>query len=97
MELTPDDVKRVAELARIELTEDETRAFVKDLNDILRYVNRLQQVDTEGVEPAYHVVPLENVMRVDCVTPSLPVDEALDGTTGRSGDYFKVPRILDVD
>jgi aspartyl-tRNA(Asn)/glutamyl-tRNA(Gln) amidotransferase subunit C len=97
MELTSDDVRRVAELARIELTEDETRALVKDLNEILRFVNSLQQVDTEGVEPAYHVVPLENVMREDRVAPSLPVDEALADAPERSGDYFRVPRILEVD
>lgn len=97
MQLTSDDVRRVAELARIELTEEETRAFVKDLNEILRFVNGLQQLDTDGVEPAYQVVPLENVMREDCVTSSLSVDEALSNVPGRSGDYFKVPRILDVD
>jgi aspartyl-tRNA(Asn)/glutamyl-tRNA(Gln) amidotransferase subunit C len=97
MELTPDDVRRVAELARIQLTEDETRAFVRDLNDILKFVNGLQQVDTEGVEPTYHAVARENVMREDCVEPSLSTDEALSNAPDRSGDYFRVPRILEVD
>lgn len=97
MGLTLDDVRRLAELARLELTEDEMRALVKELNGILRYADRLQQLDTNGVEPTLHAVPLENVLREDCVRPSLPVDETLSNAPDRSGDYFRVPRVLETD
>ncbi len=97
MELTMDDIRHVARLARLELSDEEMKAFGKVLSDILGFVGRLQQLETDGVEPTSHVVPLENVMRDDCVKPSLSVDEALANAPDRSDDYFRVPRILEVD
>lgn len=97
MRLTLDDIRHVARLARLSLTEDELRSFENDLNSILRYVEQLQQVDTEGVEPTSHAVRLENVMREDQVEPSLPVDEALANAPDRSDDYFRVPRVLEIE
>lgn len=97
MEFSLDEVRHVAELARLELTEEEVRAFVKDLSDILRYVDKLQQLDTSDVEPTLHVVPLQNVMREDRVLPSLSVDEVMSNAPDRSGDFFRVPRILETD
>jgi aspartyl-tRNA(Asn)/glutamyl-tRNA(Gln) amidotransferase subunit C len=95
--LTLDDIRHVARLARLSLTEDELKSFESDLNNILRYVEQLREVDTEGVEPTSHAVRLENVMREDRVEPSLPVDEALANAPDRSDDYFRVPRILETE
>lgn len=97
MGLTLDDIRHVARLARLSLTEDELKSFESDLNNILRYVEQLREVDTEGVEPTSHAVRLENVMREDRVEPSLPVDEALANAPDRSDDYFRVPRILETE
>ena len=67
------------------------------LNRILDYVDQLNEVDTEGLEPLAHPLPLSNVFREDVPTPSLPVDAALQNAPNRLADFFGVPAVFDTD
>lgn len=84
----------LSELARIALTDEESRRLEQELQTILDYVSQLNTVDTEGVEPTYHVLPVTNVFREDAVEPSLPVEDALANAPDRSGTSFRVPRVI---
>jgi aspartyl-tRNA(Asn)/glutamyl-tRNA(Gln) amidotransferase subunit C len=95
MALSPDDVRWVAHLARLELSEAELEMMARQLSSILDYVNQLQQVNTEGVEPLAHPLPLQNVFRADEPAPSLSVDEALANAPDRRGPFYAVPAVLD--
>lgn len=93
--ITPEDVEHVARLARLALTDAEKRRIREELASILAYVDTLRSLDTAGVEPTAHVVPLVNVMREDEPGPCLPADAALGGAPDRSDAFFRVPRILE--
>jgi aspartyl-tRNA(Asn)/glutamyl-tRNA(Gln) amidotransferase subunit C len=95
MSLTADQVRWVAHLARLELSAAELEMMTPQLNAILEYVNQLQRVATEGVEPLAHPLPLHNVFRDDEPAPSLPVAEALANAPDRHGDFYAVPAVLD--
>ena len=95
MELPREVVERVARLARIRLSEEETEAFARQLGDVLVYMERLGQVDTEGVTPLSHVIDLENVFRDDEVRPSLPAEDVLGNAPRHGGGLFLVPRVID--
>ena len=84
-------VKRIAKVARLELTEDEIEKFTKQLKVILEAFRELDDVDTEGVEPSFHPQKLSNVLREDQATPWSW--DPLDNTEHREGRYFKGPRI----
>jgi len=94
-EITRKDVVYVSDLARIKLTEHETQDMVRQLTSIIRYMEKLNELDTENVEPTAHILPIQNVMREDKVRPSLPVDEATGIAPFKSHDMFKVPRIIE--
>jgi aspartyl-tRNA(Asn)/glutamyl-tRNA(Gln) amidotransferase subunit C len=94
MPLTQEEVLHVAELARLSLGPDEVEMFTRQLNDILRYVEQLQELDTEGVTPMSHVVPVYNVLRDDEVQPGLDRDQALENAPAREGGAFLVPRVI---
>jgi aspartyl-tRNA(Asn)/glutamyl-tRNA(Gln) amidotransferase subunit C len=85
----------VARLARLALTDDEIERMREQLDAILAYIDKLRELDVEGVEPTAHAVPLVNVMRDDQVTPSLPQDVALANAPDRAGEFFRVPRIIE--
>lgn len=94
--LSDDDVRKIAALARIELSPDDVAMFARQLGDILAYVNALQQVDTTGIEPTSHPLPLDQIWRADEPVASLDRTRLLDGapaTTPSSG-LFKVPKVL---
>jgi aspartyl-tRNA(Asn)/glutamyl-tRNA(Gln) amidotransferase subunit C len=95
MALTPEQVRWVAHLARLELDDAALDKMARQLSDILAYVDQLRQVDTEGVEPLAHPLPLHNVFRDDEPAPSLPVDEALANAPDRRGDFYGVPAVLE--
>lgn len=95
MSLTLDDVKKVAKLARLELPEPTLVKMADQLNRILDYVDQLKQVNTDGVEPLAHPLPVANVFRGDEPLPSLPVDAALQNAPVRAGDFFGVPAVFD--
>jgi aspartyl-tRNA(Asn)/glutamyl-tRNA(Gln) amidotransferase subunit C len=95
MALTVDDVRWVAHLARLTLSDAELETMTRQLSAILDYVNQLQQVDTEKIEPLAHPHELANVFRDDAPAPSLPVADALANAPDRRGDYYGVPAVLD--
>jgi aspartyl-tRNA(Asn)/glutamyl-tRNA(Gln) amidotransferase subunit C len=95
MSLSLDEVRWIAHLARLELTPAELETMTRDLSGIVDYVNQLQQVDTNGVEPLAHALDVQNVVREDEAAPSLPVDAALANAPDRRGDFFAVPAVLE--
>jgi aspartyl-tRNA(Asn)/glutamyl-tRNA(Gln) amidotransferase subunit C len=88
-------VRKVAKLARLELTETEITQFAGQLSAILEYVEKLNELDTENVEPLAHCLPVKNCFRRDQVKDSLSTEKTLANTSQRDGDFFKVPKILD--
>jgi aspartyl-tRNA(Asn)/glutamyl-tRNA(Gln) amidotransferase subunit C len=93
--ITQEDVEHVAELARLELTAAEKEQFIAQLNQILTYMEKLNELDTTGVEPTSHVIPLSNVLREDEVRPSLDREAVLQNAPEESHFFFKVPRIIE--
>ena len=89
------EVKKVAKLARLELTETELEEFTSQLSAILDYVAKMNELDTENVEPLAHCLPISNVFRQDIVKPSLGTEKALANAPERDNEFFKVPKILD--
>jgi aspartyl-tRNA(Asn)/glutamyl-tRNA(Gln) amidotransferase subunit C len=95
MSLTTDQVRWVAHLARLQLSDADLQTLTRQLSGIVDYVAQLQQVNTDGVEPLAHVADLNNVFRADEPAPSLPVPEALANAPQRQGDFYGVPAVLD--
>jgi aspartyl-tRNA(Asn)/glutamyl-tRNA(Gln) amidotransferase subunit C len=89
------DIARVANLARIALTDEELAAYAAQLENILEHAERVQALPTEGVEPTSHPLPVVNAFRPDEVTGSLDREDALAGAPEVENGYFRVPRILD--
>jgi aspartyl-tRNA(Asn)/glutamyl-tRNA(Gln) amidotransferase subunit C len=95
MSITRDDVRWIAHLARLDLTEAELATLTPQLSAILDYVQQLQQINTTGVEPLAHPLPVQNVFRADEPAPSLSVDEALANAPRCVGDFYGVPAVFD--
>ena len=89
------DVKYIANLARIRLDEERIKDFSRQLNDIISYMEKLNNVDTRNTPPTTHPLPLKNVFREDEVKASLPVDKALANAPKRKDSFFKVPKIIE--
>ena len=94
MEVTPELVKRVAANARLKLKDEEIRKFAAEMQDILKDFEKLAQVDTEGLEPSFHPIPIKNVSREDIVGECVDREEALALTPHRTDKYFKGPKVL---
>jgi aspartyl-tRNA(Asn)/glutamyl-tRNA(Gln) amidotransferase subunit C len=90
-----EDVEHVAELARLDLTSAEKEQFITQLNSILTYIEKLNELDTRDVEPTSHVLPMSNVFRDDEVRPSIDRAEVLRNAPEESHFFFKVPRIIE--
>lgn len=88
------DIRYVAELARIELTDDEVERFGKQLGDLLEHVNALAELDTASVPATAQVIESRNVAREDRVTPCLEREVVLAQAPQRQGGFFRVPRII---
>ena len=88
-------VEHVARLTRLALSEAELERMRAELNSILAHLDTLKALDTEGVEPTSHALPLVNVMREDDVRPSLLLDAMVANAPDRVGDLFRVPRIIE--
>ncbi len=93
--LTLDQVSRVAFLARLELSQEEKSKLTTDLNGIIGQFERLQELDTEGVPPTSHSLPLQNVFREDVVRPSLSREAATANATEKRDGNFIVPQIME--
>lgn len=89
------DVEYVAALSRLEFSEEEKEKYTEQLDVILEYINQLDELDTEGVKPTYHIVPMTNVFRKDEVSPSLAKDKVLVNAPESQEGCFKVPRIIE--
>ena len=95
VKITLDEVEHVARLARLALDVDEKQQVRRQLDAILGYIEQLRRVDTTGIEPTAHVLPLVNVMRDDEVRPSYPADAMLANAPDAFDGQFRVPRILE--
>jgi aspartyl-tRNA(Asn)/glutamyl-tRNA(Gln) amidotransferase subunit C len=92
--LSKKEVEHIAWLAHIELSDEEKALFTGQFNEILDYFKTIDIVDTEGVEPTYHVLDLKNVHRKDETKPSLSTEEALKNAPRKEKKFFKSPRII---
>ena len=87
-------VKKVAELARLDLTEKELAKFSRDLDEVLSAFRRLQRIPTRGVKPTFQPVEVRNVLRDDRVEPSIPRERLLKNLKNREDGYIKGPRVV---
>jgi aspartyl-tRNA(Asn)/glutamyl-tRNA(Gln) amidotransferase subunit C len=88
-------VRKVAKLSRLELTEAEVEEFTGQLSAILGYVEKMNELDTAEVEPLAHCLPISNVLREDSPKESLGTERVLANAPQRDEEFFKVPKILD--
>ncbi|MBL8119975.1 MAG: Asp-tRNA(Asn)/Glu-tRNA(Gln) amidotransferase subunit GatC [Anaerolineae bacterium] len=94
MELSHDEVRRIAELARLELTDDEVALYAGQLSHILQYFERLQELDTSQIPLTASVLPLRNVMREDVAAAPLPPDEVIRNAPDADEHQFRVSAVL---
>jgi aspartyl-tRNA(Asn)/glutamyl-tRNA(Gln) amidotransferase subunit C len=92
--LTRDDVAHVAHLARLSITDEEIDLYTEQLGAVLEHAADVEALDTSGVPPTAHPLPISNVLRDDVVQPTLDRDEVLAQAPGVEDGRFKVPRIL---
>ena len=95
MKVTENDVKIVASLSRLKISDEESVEVIAQLDKFLTYVENLQSIDTTKIEPTTYAVPMQNVFRADEVKPSLDREFALSNAPLKDDGYFKVPRVLE--
>jgi aspartyl-tRNA(Asn)/glutamyl-tRNA(Gln) amidotransferase subunit C len=95
MALTPQEVLHIARLARIALSDDDVDVFTRQLSGILDHFAALAALNTDGIEPTAHPLPLSNVMREDSVAPSLGQDEVLANAPEKEDGFFRVRAVLE--
>ncbi len=94
MSITRKDVEYIAQLARLRFKDEELENFTHQLNEILNYVEKLNELDTTNVEPLNHPVENVNVFRSDELKPSVQTEAALKNAPDRTDDFFKVPKVI---
>jgi aspartyl-tRNA(Asn)/glutamyl-tRNA(Gln) amidotransferase subunit C len=94
MSVTRKDVEYIASLAKLRFEETELDNFTHQLNDILAYVEKLNELDTEDVEPLSHPVENNNVFREDELKPSIPTEDALKNAPVKNEEFFRVPKVI---
>ncbi|MCK8487202.1 Asp-tRNA(Asn)/Glu-tRNA(Gln) amidotransferase subunit GatC [Paenibacillus sp. MBLB2552] len=95
MSIQTKDVEHVAKLARLHLTDDEREMFTEQLNAILQYAEKLNELNTDDIAPTTHVLHLSNVMREDEVKESLPPEMVFRNAPDEEDGQFKVPAVLE--
>ncbi len=95
MSINIDTVKKIASLSRIAISEDEAGALVPELNDILKWVEQLAEVDVTGVEPMASVIAKKAVLREDAVTDGNVRDKVLANAPAKEGSFFGVPKVIE--
>lgn len=95
MKLDNDTITRIAHLARLEVNPEEKGALLSDMNNILSFMEKLNELDTEGVEPLIYLTDEVNVFRKDEVKQEITVSEALKNAPEQDGKYFQVARVID--
>ncbi|OBR69534.1 asparaginyl/glutamyl-tRNA amidotransferase subunit C [Paenibacillus oryzae] len=95
MSITIKDVQHVANLARLELSDGEQQQFMEQLNAILKYAEKLNELNTDDVQPTSHVLPIVNVMREDVKKESLPLEKVLLNAPDEEDGQIRVPAVLE--
>jgi len=95
LKLSAQDVEYVAKLARLEVAETEKEKLTAQLNDILLYIDKLNELDTAGVQPMTHAIAVTNAFREDTVLESLGSERALANAPDARGEFFRVPKVID--
>ena len=95
MNITVAEVEHVARLARLELTPEEKELFAGQMDTILGYVEKLKELNTEGIVATSHAVPMENSFRDDAAQPSIGLEKALANAPKRAGAFFAVPKVIE--
>lgn len=88
-------VRKTAKLARLDLTDEEVTQFSSQLSGIIEYIEKLNELDTDNVEPLAHCLPVHNIFRKDEITASLGTEKTLANAPDSYEEYFKVPKVLD--
>ena len=94
MSVSRKDVEYIASLAKLNFNNEELENYTHQLNDILTYVEKLNELDTSNVEPLSHPVENQNVFRNDELKPSLPTEDVLKNSPNRTEDFFRVPKVI---
>ena len=89
------EIDHVALLARLELKDEEKELFSKQVGSIIEYVDKLNELDIDDVEPTAHVLPIKNVFREDELRDSLPREKALQNAPRESNGFYRVPKIIE--
>lgn len=95
MSISNNDVQHVARLARLNLTAEEEQLLTGQLNAILKYAEKLNELDTDNIEPTTHVLHVSNVMREDEVRDSLPIEKVMHNAPEEEDGQFKVPAVME--
>ncbi|HHY13631.1 MAG TPA: Asp-tRNA(Asn)/Glu-tRNA(Gln) amidotransferase subunit GatC [Thermoanaerobacterales bacterium] len=95
MKITKADIEHISDMAMLNLSEGEKENFAEELNEVLKQVKRLEELDTKDVKPMVHLLPLKNIWREDKREPSLDSELIFKNTKNREEDFFKVPKIIE--
>lgn len=95
MKITEETVNRIAELAKLEFTPDEKTELMGDMNKILAFMEKLNELDTEGAEPLIYMSEQVNALRKDEVVQEITHEESLKNAPKKDSDYFRVPKVLE--
>lgn len=94
MKITREEIAHITRLIKLGLDENEFELVADQLNRLLEYIERLDEIDTSEVEPTFHVIPRSNVFREDTVRPSLSREESLANAPERTENFFVVPKVM---
>ena len=97
MALTREDVEKVALLARLKFSDEEIEKFKEDLNNILDYIHKLNELETDKIPPTSHVVEMDNVFREDVVGESIPIEDVLLNAPEKKDRFFVVPKVIETE
>lgn len=95
MKISKEDVEKVAELARLEFSQEETEKFTEQLGKILQYIEKLNELNTDKVEPTSHVLDISTPLREDAVVKMLTMEEVLQNAPESEDDFFVVPQVIE--
>lgn len=94
MAVTKEMVEHIAKLAKLTFSEAEKETFSEELNQILNYIEKLNELETSDIEPLSHTIEMTNAFRSDSVQPSLPAETAVENAPSKKNTYFKVPKVI---
>jgi len=97
MKITKEVVEYVAHLGRLDLESHEVDLYTEQLDRILQYMDKLNMLDTEGIDPTSHAIPVDCMLREDFVKDSFEIESSLQNAPERKGNFFKVPPIIEVE